>query len=107
MNFNKIIDGLRTEKIEDKEEDQERKNSIKVFTLLKKIKDQKVKTKSDFDKAFGTLCHKSISFCCGKNNPCLFRNAVLDALGVSMSDYLKIKKKWDKEFITTFFKGTK
>ena len=106
MNFDKIIKDLKAEKPKDREETQEIGENIKVFTLLKKIKEKKVKTKLDFDKVFGTLCFKSIAFCCGPSNPCLLRNAVLDALGISMKDYLKIKKKWNKEFISVFLKNT-
>ncbi len=102
MDFNKLIKDLRAEKPKNKEEAQELEDDIKVFSMLKKIKEKKVKTKADFKKAFTSLCFNSIAFCCSKENPCLIRNAVLDALGISINDYQKIKKKWNDEFIYRF-----
>ena len=105
MNFNKLIKKLESEKPKNREESQGLKEDIKVFSILKKIKEKKVKTLADFKKAFSVLCFNSIAFCCGKGNPCLTRNAVLHALDISMYAYQKIKKKWNNEFISSFLKG--
>ncbi len=105
MNFDKLIKQLKAEKPEDIEEALEIYENIKTFTMLKKIKDKKVKTKSDFKKAFSGLCYGSIAFCCDITKPCLFRNSVLHALGISLKDYSKIKKKWNDEFVERFLNG--
>jgi len=102
MDFDKLIDGLRIEKPKDKEEAQEIKNSIKAFELLKKIKEKQIRTRADFKFAESVLCYKSIVFCCGRSNPCIFRNAFLNTFRISMKDYLRIKKKWEGEFISSF-----
>ncbi len=104
MDFDKLIKNLETEKPKDKEEAKELEDNLKVFGMLKKIKEKKVRTKSDFKKAFTSLCFNSIAFCCDKRSSCLCRNAVLDALSISMGDYTKIKKKWNTDFIEVFLK---
>lgn len=105
MNFDKIIKDLKEQKPEDMEEILEIEEDIKTFTMLKKIKVKKIKTKRDFEKAFGALCYGSPSFCCDTNKPCLHRNAVLDALGISLRAFRKIKMKWHEEFVERFLNG--
>ena len=107
MNIDKIIKQLKAEKPQDNEEAEEQKDNIKNFTMLKEIKNKKVKTKADFKKAFSALCYGSITFCCDITKPCLSRNAVLNSLGISIKDYSKIKKKWGDEFIEMFVKNGK
>ena len=70
--------------------------------MLKKIKAKKVKTKIDFEKAFESLCYLSPVFCCNIGKPCMIRNAVLDALGISLKEFRKIKMKWHEEFVERF-----
>ena len=89
MNLNKLINQLKAEKPENKEEALELKQDIKTFTMLKKIKTKKVKTRADFERACGALCYESLAFCCDITKPCLHRNAVLDALGISMKELNK------------------
>ena len=103
MNFDKIIKDLKAEKPEDEEEVLELKENIKNFTMLKKIKAKRVKTKRDFEKACKALCYGSLAFCCDISNPCLFRNAVMNALGISMKEFRKRKKRWHEEFKRGFF----
>jgi len=102
MNLDKLIKQLKAEKPENKEEALELKQDIKTFTMLKKIKTKKVKTRADFEKAFKALCYSSPTFCCDITKPCMHRNAVLDALGVSLKDFRKIKMKWHEEFLEEF-----
>ena len=102
MNFNKIIKELKAEKPENKEEALELKQDIKTFSMLKKIKEKKVKTKKDFERACGALCYESLAFCCDITKPCLHRNAVLDALGISMKEFRERKMKLHGEFVERF-----
>lgn len=102
MDFNKLIKQLKAEKPEDVEEALEIKEDIKVFTMLKKIKEKKIKTKADFEKAFKALCYGSPAFCCDITKPCLHRNGMLDALNISIKEFREIKMKWHEEFIERF-----
>lgn len=102
MNFDKIIKDLKAEKPEDIEEILEIEEDVKTFLMLKKIKAKKVKTRKDFEKAFEALCYGSPVFCCDINKPCLNRNGVLDALGISVKDFRKIKMEWHEEFVGRF-----
>lgn len=107
MNFDKLIKELKAEKPEDKEEALELKQDIKTFTMLKKIKAKKTKTRADFEKAFKALCYSSLAFCCDITKPCLHRNAVLDTLGVSLKEFRKRKMRWHEKFIDDFSKDRK
>ena len=104
MNFDKIIKDLKAEKPEDVEEALEQKENIKTFTMLKKIKAKKVKTRADFEKAFEALCYGSPSFCCDITKPCMHRNGMLDALGISIKEFRALKMKWHEEFIERFLR---
>lgn len=96
MNFDKIIQSLEKSKSKDAKE------NLKMFKILNEIKKHGNKPESDFKKAFRFLCFNSISYCCGKNKPCINRDAVLDALGVSSMEYTDLKEKWKWEFIQHF-----
>jgi len=106
MNFDKLIKEIKTQKPEDEEEALELKEDLKNFTMLKKIKAKKTKTRADFEKAFSGLCYSSPAFCCDISKPCLHRNAVLDALGVSLEEFRKRKMRWHDRFIEDFSKNT-
>jgi len=92
------------QKPEDEEEAEELKEELKNFLLLKKIKEKKIKTKQDFEKACKTLCYESLAFCCDINKPCLSRNAVLDALKISLKDFRERKIKWHNKLRDDFVK---
>lgn len=99
MNFDKIIKQLKEEIPPTKADAEEMKENIKTFIMLKEIKNKKTKTKEDLEKACKALCYSSLAFCCDITKPCLFRNSVLDALGISMKEFRERKMKLHREFM--------
>lgn len=43
---------------------------------------------------------RDVVFCCSPSNPCPYRNSVLKKLGLSVADYIEIKKKYGEEIGT-------
>lgn len=67
---------------------------LKKFNALKKIKRKDVKTEEDIKKAMGVgLCYGHLAFCCAMSRACIFRDAVLDAIGWKEKDFNQYKLK--------------
>ena len=98
MNFDRLIKQLKAEIPQTKADAEEMEGDIKTFIMLKEIKDKKVKTRVDFEKACGSLCYKSLAYCCDIFKPCMYRNAVLDSLNISMKEFREKKMKMHREF---------
>jgi len=77
-------------------EEKRTKELLDKLKLLKEIKKKEKKTWEDVKRAMSINCFKSLSYCCGLEKPCLFRDVVLFSLGMSKDDFLEFKKRCDK-----------
>ena len=72
---------------------------MKKLNILKKIKRKDIKTEQDIKNAMELgLCYNHLAFCCSMARECIFRDAVLDAIGWKETDFNNYKTKCSKLF---------
>jgi predicted metal-binding transcription factor (methanogenesis marker protein 9) len=53
----------------------------------------------NYDKNIKKLCFYSLSYCCGLKKQCKMRDEVMQNIGLSTEDYIKLKDLFDKNLL--------
>ena len=76
---------------------------LSLFPLLKELAERRERgeriTEREARMAMAITCYGNIAYCCGISKKCPFRDAALRALGISHSDYKKMKERKAMEML--------
>jgi len=100
MNGKAIIDELREYIVELEKKNKQEVEALKArLIILEKYVNKKPENETEIKELFSLLCFNNISYCCGIEKDCYWRDLVLFILGITKEQYKEWKEKIGMEFI--------
>ncbi|GAI49389.1 unnamed protein product [marine sediment metagenome] len=71
---------------------------VQNLKLLENVS-QEPRTRENVIEAMSVTCWGSLAFCCGLEKRCMWRNLVMEVIGMKKKEYQKLKDKFTEEIL--------
>ena len=97
MSENKIVETLK--KYKSGKEEEAKEMQVKIDIIEKYTGRKPPYTKEEAQEILSLCCYNNISYCCGLQKGCVWRDTVLNIFAISPDDYVSAKTNCQKEMM--------